>query len=253
MVYQRKRTSVTGGVRKRRRTTLARLVNPRPKSSVSALAKQVQSLSRFVKRDQQYINFGSYWSAQNLSSNYVALHLNRFDTWNYIFGSAANDTYQNSMIWKSTGLDMKFTIGNEMANTNFTVFLLQAKDEAATLIDSNGALTLTSTDAYYQTAALTMVNKKYFRILGIRRFSLGNNGQSASSSTAQTQFGTDRRMYMKFRPGKKITNPTGDWKALSRSLDPSGNYYLVIFNDNSAADLEYPEVTMTAVHTVQTM
>lgn len=238
---------------RKRSSALKKLTKPRRTTAVQQLAKQVLTLKRQFKRDQEYLNYAQTWSDYNLSSGYNALHLNDFSTWARIFGTSANDDTQNGCIWKSTGLDMKFDIGNEPANVNFTVMLLHCKDTAKGLISAAGVLSLTAGDAYYTQSGLTMVNKKYFNILKIKRFSLGNNGQSAATSTAQTQFGTDRRYYMKFRPNKKIINPNGDWKNLAQSLDPSGNYYLVVFNDNSALDLEYPHITMNAVHTVQTL
>lgn len=222
-------------------------------TTLPKLAKQVRSLQRYVKRDQLYLNYSQTWANSTVSSTYTAFHLNDFSSWGRIFGTTANDDVANGIIWKSSGLDMKFTTGNEPANVNFTVMLLQCKDAAKPLIGSTGALTLTNGDTHYTQSGLTMVNKKFFNILRIKRFSLGNNGQTASQSTAQTQFGTDRRYYMKISPNKKIVNPTGDWKNLTQSLDPSGNYYLVVFNDNSALDLESPDVTMNAVHTVCTL
>lgn len=237
---------------KKRKSTVSRLAKGRT-TAVSRLAKSVRSLQRYVKRDQQYLNYGQTWNNTNLSSPYAAFHLTSPSNWGVIFGTAANDGQQNATIWKSTGLDLYFNIGNESALTTFTVFLVHAKDEAANLISSTGTLSMSSGDAYYSIGSQTMINKKYFRILGVRRFQLGNNGQAASVSTAQMQFGIERRMYMKFRANKKLINPGGDWKDLTRSLDPSGNYYLLVFNDNSSADLEYPTLTMTSVHTVQTL
>lgn len=237
---------------RRRRSAASRITRARS-TPVVRLARQVKQLSRYVKRDQQYLNYGQTWNATNLSLPFAAFHLSSPSNWTAIFGSAANDGQQNATIWKSTGLDLYFSIGNETALTTFTVFLVHAKDEAANLISSTGTLSMSSGDAYYAIGSQTMINKKYFKILKVKRFQLGNNGQSAATSTAQMQFGIERRMYMKFRANKKITNPGGDWKDLTRSLDPSGNYYLLVFNDNSSADLEYPTLSMTSVHTVQTL
>lgn len=222
-------------------------------TAITRLAKSVRSLQRYVKKDQEYLNYAQTWASQGVSSTYTAFHLNDFSSWGRIFGTTSNDDAENGVIWKSSGIDMKFTTGNEPANVNFTVMLLQCKDTAKSLIGSTGALTLTNGDTHYTQSGLTMVNKRFFNILKIRRFSLGNNGQVASTSTAQTQFGTDRRFYMKISPNKKIVNPTGDWKNLTQSPDSSGNYYLVVFNDNSSLDLESPDLTMNVVHTVQTL
>lgn len=238
--------------RSTRKSTLSKMLKAKSTPLVK-LARSVRTLQRAFKKDQEYLNYAQTWVNQGVSSTYTAFHLNDFSSWGRIFGTTANDDVDNTIIWKSSGIDMKFTTGNEPANVDFTVMLLHCKDTAKALIGSTGALTLTNGDTHYTQSGLTMVNKKFFNILKIKRFSLGNNGQSSATSTAQTQFGTDRRFYMKIRPNKKITNPTGDWKNLTQSLDPSGNYYLVVFNDNSALDLESPDITMNAVHTVQTV
>lgn len=236
----------------KRKSSLAKIAKGKS-SPLAKLARSVRTIQRYIKKDQEYLNYSQTWVNQSVSSTYTAFHLNDFSSWGRIFGTTANDDTGNGVIWKSSGLDMKFTTGNEPANVNFTVMLLHCKDTAKSLIGSGGALTLTNGDTHYTQSGLTMVNKKFFNILRIKRFSLGNNGQVASTATAQTQFGTDRRFYMKISPNKKIINPTGDWKNLTQSLDPSGNYYLVVFNDNSALDLESPDMTMNAVHTVQTL
>lgn len=238
--------------RRRRTTTLSKMARGKA-TPIVRLARQVRVLQRYVKRDQQYLNYAHTFAATNISSTYTVFTLNDFSAWSRIFGTTSNDDTQNGCIWKSSGIDMKFDIGSEPANVNFTVMLLQLRDEGANLLSSGGVLTLTSGDTHYTQSGLTMVNKKYFKILATRRFSLGNNGQPASTSTAQTQFGIDRRYYMKIRPNKMITNPSGDWKNLQRCLDPSGNYFIVAFNDNSALDLEYPQCTMNCVHTIQTL
>lgn len=248
MVYARRR-----GMRRTKRSTNIKRLAKGKETTITTLAKSIRTLQRQFKRDQEYLNYGQIWIAQNLSANYTSFHLSDFSSWTRIFGTTSNDDTQNSMIWKAQGLDMKFTIGNEPANTDFTIMLLHAKDTAKSSIGAGGALTLTAGDHYYTSGGLTMINKKYFTVLKIKRFSLGNNGQSASTSTAQTQFGTDRRLYFKYRPNKKITNPSGDWKNLTQSLDPSGNYYLVCFNNNSSVDLEYPTLEMCSVSTVQTL
>lgn len=248
MVYARKR-----GMRRIKRSTNIKRLAKGKETTITTLAKSIRSLQRKFKKDQQYLNYSQTWANSGISSTYTAFHLNDFSSWGRIFGTTSNDDTDNGVIWKSSGLDMKFDIGNEPANVNFTIMLLQCKDTAKTLIGSSGALTLTNGDTHYTQSGLTMVNKKFFNILKIKRFSLGNNGQSASISTAQTQFGTDRRFYMKLRPNKKIVNPTGDWKNLTQSLDPSGNYYLVCFSDNSSLDLESPVLNLNAVHTVQTL
>lgn len=238
-------------MRRRPKSSLKRLAKGKS-TSIQTLAKSVRSLQREFKKDQQFLNYAYTYNSTNLSGDYTAFLLSNFSSWSRIFGSSADDDHYNTVIWKSTGIDIRFTNGNESGNVNFTVMLLKFTDLAKKLIDATGAVTLNAGDAYYTQSGLTMVNKRYFKVLATKRFSLGNAGQASSTSTAQTQFGTDRRYYMKISPNKKIINPAGDFTSLTQSLDPSGNYMICVFNNNSILDLEYPDMTMNAVHTVMT-
>lgn len=238
--------------RKKRTSKLKTLAKSKT-TTVATLARSIRTLQKQFKRDQEYLNYAYTWNGVTVSSNYTVFPLSNFSSWTRIFGTTANDDVRNSVIWKSSGIDVKIDVGNEMANVNFTVMLLNLRDEAKGLIDSSGTLSLTNGDAYYTQSGLTMVNKKYFKILGVRRFSLGNHGQATSSSTAQTLHGTDRRYYFKLRPNKKLINPSGDWINMNQCQDPSGNYFIVCFNDNSILDLESPNVWMTHVATIQTL
>ena len=60
-----------------------------------------------------------------------------------------------------------------------------------------------------------MMNKKIFNIHRIMRRTLTNHGTAVSAPSAQTQYGTDFRFYIKHSPRSTITNAVGDWKALS--------------------------------------
>lgn len=222
-------------------------------TSITKLAKSIVSLQRQVRSTHKYLNFAQTWNGAGVQSNYTFFPLSKFSAWSLVFGTTANDTNFNTVHWSSSFIDMKIDIGNEPANVNFTVMLLKCKDVAKGLIDSNGDLSLIGGDAFYTQSGLTLVNRKYFSVLATRRFSLGNHGQASSTATAQTQYGTDRRYTFKLRPNKKIVNPSGDWINMNQCQDPSGNYYLVVFNDNSALDLEFPQVWMNAIHTIRTV
>jgi hypothetical protein len=134
------------------------------------------------------------------------------------------------------------------------VFLVSLKDNArgGLFNNSSGVLSLSNNIDYYTNGGgFTMLNKDSFNIHGVRRFTLGNNGVGLGSSTAQTQYGTDRRIYMKIKCNKVIMSTLGNWKQLDCSQDPSDNFYVLVCNDNGIFDATYPRMRATVVHTVE--
>lgn len=230
---------------------MSRLLKPKS-SSVTTLAKAVTRIQRQLKRKTILLNYGQQFN-KDLSQDVDIFKLSNYSAWNRIFGTSSDDEDGNKMIHKSFGMDMYFNSSSEPNQINFSVFLVSLKDDmrGAGFSNTTGNLSLSSGFDYYATDGLTLINKKNFNIHGSRRFTLGNNGTGLGSSGAQTQYGTDRRIYMKMSCNKTVTNSTGNWKALDCSPDPSDNLYLLVFNDNAILDAEWPKVRINIVHTVE--
>lgn len=229
---------------------VSRLIKPKT-TAITTLAKAVKSIQSKMKRKSVYLNFGEKIDNSLLSGNLDIFPLCKFSNWAAIFGADANDVEANKCIHKSFGIDMRFESNSETDAINFTVFIVSLKDGMRGFDNSSAALSLSNNLDYHWQDALAMVNKKSFNIHYTKRFTLGNNGVGLGSSTAQTQYGTDRRFYTRIRPNNTIENPRGDWKAMTCSPDPSDNYYLLVFNDNNILDATYPRVRANVVHTVE--
>jgi len=225
----------------------------KPTTAITTLAKAVKSIQRKMKAKTVTNNYGENVTNQLLSSQLDVFHLSNYSDWSGIFGASADDAEANSMIHKGFGIDMYFDSGDETDQINFTVFLVSLKDDirAGAFNRTTGALSLSDSVDYYTYQGFAMLNKKCFNIHATKRFTLGNNGVGLGSSTAQTQFGTDRRFYMKKRLNTKVINTNGNWKALECSQDASDNYYLLVFNDNNILDASYPRLRYNIVHTVE--
>jgi len=247
MAYGRRK-----GAKRPARKGVSKLLK-KPTTAITTLAKAVKSIQLKMKRKVLTLNYGQQGDNQNLSSQYDVIKLSNYSSWSAIFGAGANDAEANKMIHKSFGIDMYFDANSETDNTHFTVFLVSLKDSirGSAFNNSTGNLSLSNNVDYYQNYGFTLLNKKSFNIHGVRRFTLGNNGVGLGSSTAQTQYGTDRRIYMKASCNKTIENVNGDWKSLDCSPDPSDNYYILIFNDNGFLDATYPRLRTNIVHTVE--
>lgn len=242
---------------RRGRKSVAKLAKGKT-TSIMALARTVRSLQRAQKSQHQYQNYVVSASQTNVNANYLALNLCNYNTMFPIFGADADDDNNQKMTHMSIGMDFYLSlenlINNEEDTITFTMFLVSLKDHIGSAFDpATGSLTLVNGNHYYQQNGLAMLNKKAFNIHKVMRRTLTNHGTTLANPSAQTQYGTDCRWYWKISPRSVITNPVGDWKVLQSALDPSKQYYVLIFNDNSILDAESPALSYNFVHTVKTI
>jgi len=239
------------------KNTVSKIVKGKP-SETQVLAKAVKKLQLKDKKSHQYLNYAQSESRVNMSADYVALNLCNYSAGTPIFGAAANDENDYKIIHQSFGLDcylsLENTINNEPDTTTFTIFLVSLTDDIGNVFNiTTGALTLTAGTHYYIQNGQCMISKKCFKIHKVMRKVLTNHGTALIAPSAQTQSGTDFRFYIKHSPRTTISNVGGDWKNLSSSVDPSKQYYLLIFNDNSVLDLQSPALTYNLVRTMKTI
>ena len=242
---------------RKRKTTVAKMAKGKT-TSIQALAKSVRSLQLANKKQHQYQNYTVSESNVQLTNPFNAFNLCNFSGMTPIFGIDGDDDNNYKAVHQSYGMDCYLTLehpaSNEENTTQFTIFLVSLKDDIGDAFNpATGALTLTSALHYYQQNGLCMLNKKCFNILKVMRKTLTNFGTSLGTAAAQSQHGVDCRFYIKQSPRSVITNVKGDWKQLSSAQDPSKQHYLLIFNDNSSLDGEYPTLTYNRVHTMKTI
>lgn len=223
---------------------------------VSDLVRKVNSLIKDKVHKDDVVNLAQY-NTNSITSQGQGILLSNFAGMQKIFGTDADDTEDNKIIHQSVGIDIELTLentlNNEESTTRFTTFLVSLKDSVGSAFNpSSGALTLLPDIHYYmQAGGQCLLNKKIFNIHKIKRCTLTNYDTALTASAAQSQYGTNYRWYWKQSIGKVISNPIGSWDQLGTGLDPSKTYYILIFNDNSTADLENPQVRMSAVHTLK--
>jgi len=231
-----------------------KLYKPKKGASTTSLAKRVAKIEAKDKMDTVYYNYGQV-ASQLLIGPVYAHHLTNTLGWTPIFGSepASREEESNKVTYKGALLDLYFKANNETSQTTFTVFLVSITDIYGQNFNvATGALGLTAGFHYYANGAQVLLNKKCFKIYEQRRFTLGNNGTALTAPSAQTQYGTDKRIYMKVKKNQTFANPYGNWKDLAAQLDPNKNMYLLVFCDN-VADEKNPALNLSVVHTVQQM
>jgi len=176
------------------------------------------------------------------------LPLCNFSAQTLIFGSAADDTTTNQCKYLSSGIDMIVDAAAETDTVNFTMFVVSLKDQATQAFNpTTGLLTLTAGVHYSSLEGMAMVNKTYFNVHKVKRFATGNHGAASYVSSALDDSKLRMRTYFKIKPNMTVKNPTGDWKALVCPRDPSQNWYILFFNNDTDADA--PTLTMNQVST----
>lgn len=216
------------------------------------LARSVRKVRRLVNIKVQRLNLHANYefTVSEGAALFNAVPLCNYASQNLLFGTAADDLTNNSVRHISTSIDCLVEANTEPDNINFTVFIVSLKDEAASLLDlSNGYITgLTNGLHYVKNDGLVMVNPKYFHIHKAKRFTTGNFTAALTSGAAVGAKGLCR-FFWKQRIMKTVKNPAGNWRDLVSPRDPSQNYYMIFFNNNSALDLENPQVQMNVVST----
>lgn len=228
------------------------------KSDVQVLAKAVTKLQKQNRVECEYLNYGYGESSIPMVSPFYQIALSRPSTWSAIFGSGTNDAEANRIIHKKFQLEGRISLenltNNEENTVNFTMFLVTLHDEASDILNTtNGNLTISNNNHYYQQNGITYLNPKVFKVIKRKRFTLTNFGGSLDIAGAQSQFGADKRFWFKIPVNKTIINHTGDWRQLPQVRDPSKSYHLLIFNDNSSLDGENPTMDLSVLHTLKTV
>jgi hypothetical protein len=213
---------------------------PRTTAEVAKLKAAVAKLSK-ISYDRVTMKMVS---DNNISvvQPYYQYHLNQLmSTWSPIFGSngldisAVDKAYINSY-----KLDVRLSQDNEADRIYYSAFIVSLKDQGAdstTFDPATGALLLSDGVQFqsFGNFGRVMVNPKFFNIHAYKRFTMG--GRSGDQSAPET-----RDLSFKIVPKNKlIVNPRGNVfqnASFNFPKDPSQNYYLLLFNDDAAGDLQ---------------
>jgi len=227
-------------------------------TSTRVLAKSIKALQQKVNKQGIDLYYKNPIADVNIASD--CLSFNVCDYFSYVptFGSSADDDVYNRIKHLSSKMDIYINMYNEYNNTQFTAFLVSLKDEIGSSFNpTTGGLSLTADQHYTKVSTysgLIHLNPRYFKVHRVKRFIVGNNGTSAGTATAERQSGkSDIRWSWNIRPNRTIVNPVGNWKALRSTLDPSKNYFVLLFNDNSLLDSEFPQLTMNVLTKMRTI
>ena len=230
-----------------------------PKRKSGSIAQRLRKLERSIK-PLQPIHFMRQGFSATLSSTGSLVPLTRYDNLTPVFGNAPEP--KESARHVSVGMDVRFDMANEVDPVRYTVFIVSLKDIISPAWNSTtGNVTLIADEHYSLVDGMAMLNKEYFNIHKIKRFSTGNDGYSVNANFPNLGFVNNvpgeqgmrrqHRFYMKQKINKIVKDAGGSWVSLQTNPDPSRNFYMIIFNNNSALDLQNPTFEFHGIHTLQ--
>lgn len=214
------------------------------KAQVAKLTKQVKKLNT-ISYDKAHLVMGVNNGPNVLQPYYQYALCNGMNTWPTAFGLNAADLADvQKMYVNSYTMDVRLVQAGESDRIFYTAFVVSLKDEAAdasTLDPLDGKLVLQD-GLHFQnmgTNGRVLVNPKMFNIHYMKRFSMG--GRVGDQSTPET-----KNLHFKIVPKEKlIVNTRGNIfgsaaspnNGLTYPKNPSQNYFFLLFNDDSLADL----------------
>lgn len=219
-------------------------VKKRTTPKTESVAKKVTALARTVKKLNQIsydkVMFKGYGHDGGIAQPYYAFHVNQLTSqWDPVFGYDSADIQNvNKVYVNSYKVDARIRQGSEADLIYYTAFIVSLKDQAAdstTFDPLTGNLTLANGIHYEQIGAngKVLMSKSMFNIHAYKRFYMG--GRSGDQSAPVL-----RDLSFTIKPKQRlIQNPKGNvfgLSGLSFPKDPSQNYYLILFNDDSVAD-----------------
>jgi len=244
----------------RPRRSVARVIRGKPKATKnkSAIYKlnrkvnQLQSLNNrrtlglmFKKNDdlnvtQQYVN----------RQLIVPTSITGSTAWSQIFGANANATESRSLTIKSMHLEYKLASGDEESLINHTVMLITPKTRKVykeTFNETTGLLTLIVDQDYVLVNGMALINKARFKIHYYKRHHTVQQGASSGNNLdwpIQANMGKIVIKNLNWR----IRNTQGSWQDVTTNELPIYmRCFLMVFNDNSGFDLEYPTFSFTSL------
>jgi len=225
---------------------------PTVATKVATLVKQVKKLNK-ISYDRVTMVMTQGANLAVTKPYFIANLCGQMSTWAPTFGSNdadvnnADKVYINSYKW-----DVRLSQGSEADRIYYSYFLISLKDQAndsSTFDPATGGLQLVDGTHFrtLSTDGRVLLNPKFFNIHRYKRFTMG--GRPGDQSAPET-----RDLSFTIVPKQKlITNPRGNVfgnAAHSFPRDPSQNYFFILFNDDSGADLQVNTISIGGLASV---
>lgn len=170
--------------------------------------------------------------------------------WSQVFGSNANAQESRSLTIKSMKMEYKLAAGDEESLINYTVMMITPKTRKVykeTYNETTGLLNLIVDQDYVMVNGMALINKARFKIHYYRRHHTVQQAANQSQNMDWPIKGNIGKISLK-NLNWRIRNTQGSWQdVLTNELPIYMRLFLIIFNDNSAFDLEYGTFSYTSL------
>jgi len=211
------------------------------KAQIMSLSNKVNKLSKRVSNTSEQVFYQTTWD-QTVSANYAIFPLVKPASWTNVFGQSDNVTESRKLTIRKMNLDFDVTPYTEGAEVDFTVFLASAKNNKV-FRETNGMTSiLQGNDDYAFTNGMALLNPKRFNIHKAWRLKTSGIYTDLNGTTTLNTLQSARR-YTKMYMNHTLKNAQGSpWTSIADLEIPiSTSYTLIVFNNNSAVDLESPQ------------
>lgn len=228
---------------KRKRTTKSFKRTYRRRKTGAKMVKAI--VRRALKPHTQVIRKGTIIDS-NLSGPFTAFHLNLINSQTNIFGTGANDQEHNQAKYVKLEMDCLIHANTENEPVTLACFIISLRNNVndAKFNGLTGQIDLINQEDYYQTSGNVIMNPATVRVWRQWRmfFAARTSGENADTSLY-------RRKRVIIKPNFLVKNHRGDFGDLVCNQKPSGNLYLVVFNNNGSTDFENPVIRASIVNT----
>ncbi|AYP28775.1 MAG: coat protein [Cressdnaviricota sp.] len=243
------------------RMTSSGVAVPSKKSVASKVAKLTKKVDKLAKVSTERVDTFQGVTGLSMQTQFNTYNISRLytvaggaQTTTPIFGTNQADLADVGKAYlNSKDVYISLRQNNEPNMIRYSMFIVSLKDQGTTTSVFDPAtrqlVALTSGGVHYvyNAADQVVLNPKTFTIHATRRFTMGYEGSIGPTSDTYSE----KRFKFTLKPRQKlITNATGNVFAdatQTSPLDPSQNYFILIFNDNSSSDLENNKMDYTII------
>ena len=191
-----------------------------------------------------------------IDGDYIVQNLTDVSSWSAIFENPQLTDNKQKMKMLSLGIDNLITCHSEISPITMTYFVVSLKPGfgAKKLVEEAGEnLTSLVADKHYSLLqGMAMVNKDYFRIHYCKRVLTTAVEYTSAETGGSNPLSTFKRFYHKIKFPRWLNDGESSWEGMNSNAVPLGSrLYCLIFNDNSALDIESPNLKQNVVVTVK--
>jgi hypothetical protein len=192
----------------------------------------------------------------NISQNYFTIPLVNPNQWQSVFGEGENVVESKKLNITKLNLDFLLSPEKESAQIDYSIFLVSCRNHK-TYNQTTGLTAFQNNPngiQNYTTAPITFMNPKQFKIWKTWRCQTSGITTRVSGTitpdvnVVNTNHYARRYFKMPFKRYLKNSESQQTWSQISQAdLPISCSLALVVFNNNSAADIENPNFKGTAL------